>query len=171
MLYKSVCFTFRKSVVMVTPNSEKQLAVLKCSSAVSQVWKHLKNWAEISYCETFQSSKHRLQVKSPCSQLNVFYIFRPLKATLLQWRFQAATTTKLYHTLLKETVLRRKLHFCRQSRCQDEVNKLHIVFRFVQQCFKRKHYKTVAVYFHIFSAVWAEGVNVLCRFSEYEQRR
>jgi hypothetical protein len=131
-----VRFTFRKSVVMVTPSSEKQLAVLKCSPAVSQVSKHLRNWMQISYCETLQSCKHRLQVQSPCSQLEVFYIFRPLKATLLQRRFQAATTTKLYHILLRGAVLRRKLHFCRQWRCQDEVNKLQIASNFVQQCFK-----------------------------------
>jgi hypothetical protein len=147
---------------MITPNSEKQLTVLKRSTAVSQLWKRLQYWTEISYCETFQSCKHRLQVQSPSSQLKVFYIFRPLKATLLQWRFQAATTTKLYHILLKETVLRHELHFCRQWRCQDEVNKLQILFHFVQQCFKWKHYKIVAVYFHSFSAVWAEGVNILC---------
>jgi hypothetical protein len=38
-----MCFTLRKSVVMVTPNSEKQPTVLIYFSAVSQVQKRLKN--------------------------------------------------------------------------------------------------------------------------------
>jgi hypothetical protein len=37
----SVRFTFRKSVVMVTPTGEKQ--ILKSSPAVSQMSKHLRN--------------------------------------------------------------------------------------------------------------------------------